>query len=80
MELDAQVHKIYPGKTLTGEKNPANLFLISKYHPTMSMTSLGMPFAKPPRVKATSLEQNSENLTNKSLSQSYAITKSKSVL
>ena len=57
IESDAQVHKIYPRKTLTGNKNPANLFLISEYHPTMSVTSLGMPLAKPQRVKATSLVQ-----------------------
>ena len=27
-----------------GEKNPTNLFLISEYHPTMSMTCLGVPW------------------------------------
>ena len=57
VESDAQVHKIYTGKTLTGDKNLANIFLISEYHPTTSVTSLGMPLAKHQRVKATSLEQ-----------------------
>ena len=46
VESDAQVHKIYHGKTLTGKKNLANIFLISEYHPTMLMTCLGMPLAK----------------------------------
>ena len=36
VETNAQIHKMYPGKTLMGEKNLANLFLISEYHPTMS--------------------------------------------
>jgi hypothetical protein len=55
--FQVKVHNIYPRKTLTGEKNPANIFLISEYHPTMSMMSLGMPLAQPQRVKATSLEK-----------------------